>query len=284
MTTSELRTIVSRIQDPRRNEYFEKTSVDGPAFLCAAEVLLSIDTTRQLDVFTQSAIGLRAPYEIKGTKLGANATYLYSAWSMWLCSLACADMGGLPEADLIQRAKIKKALEPLNVYTSGYAKGAVAYSIPDCHYLVPNVQAMAVHMDINREGCLDWLNNNCVNGSWEYATLNNPKEPRKWEDPFHLAMMLYALKCSNLTDEKSKKTIQLLEDNLVIETKHRYPTHKINWHHGFLALACQSDKATMDKCVANAASVIKDHKSNFRAKALNAYALAVLVTKDSPYL
>jgi len=267
---SELIDCVTDISYPQSDDYYEKSSADGYAFLGAAKELLDLDSRQEeKEVWNGKPYGLRKPYTIKGTVFSADTQYLYTGWS-------CALFGVLLDRKDNQGRvnRIKDSLSSLPVFEDGYAKQAISYCSPKCQYIVPNVQAMAVQLGVNKENSLNWLFRRFRKGNWKYH-LRGTNKYHPQEDGFHLAMMWFALRGLDL-DKKYDVMREGLQSNLVSMIANNYPKHHINWQHGFLALSCEQVTPLRDKCIKLAFETVQDKNSNFRAKCLNAFALAVL--------
>lgn len=274
MIKSQIIKIVSKIQFPSSNIYFEKCSSDGYAFLGYARKFLGMDYNDCLKSVIERDFSLGAVNKIRKIKLNADNRYVHS---LWVC---------LEFLLLLQRFDIFEKFREYLDEIGQYENGMFRYCKEECHYVVPNASSAAALLyghfgildkskelvDVLRKEQLD-------NGNWQYYILNKHEKFRikrkfKEEDSFHLSIIIYQLRelerlyKIKTSDVVNKSLVRLLKINdfIIKDTS-------IGWGIPMLYLAT---KGIDNKLSAKALDrILKSsiNNPNFRVRAISAWAL-----------
>jgi hypothetical protein len=267
--------LIDNIELPITNNYYEKNSADGYAFLGYA--LKKIGSNKNLlDELKIRNFSLNSEYKILTTNTTKNNQYTYT---LWIC---IEYLSLLNEKNLLD--DLYKIINDIGVYDNGMAR----YCNEEVNFIVPNVStAMAlIHcryknfnkakelIDIIREKQLK-------NGNWKYST-NKPikkLEIKKEEDIYHHCMMIYHLmeiKKYNIleVDDIIEKSLKLYENYKNINEIKNNGKSGINWFYPmFMLIIKDKNKKLFDQTLE---LVINKYifDKNFRVRSICAWALS----------
>jgi hypothetical protein len=265
MNIVELRTIVDSVKCPTTNDYYEYYSQDGYSMLAMARHRVGLEYHKCSRIISSLRCGLNSDYIIKGEKIPANSFYVYTATFAYLFYKMIA------QNDTASRIAMRINSLPR------HADGSIQYCTTSIRYKVPNVSALAT-MIFAVEGTLDdadelieTLRANIINGNWKYT---GTSDVVKWENSFHVAMMVWALREAGkhgviVTDIVRDAIRTLAEMNKsAIESQ-------MGRNAPWLMLACKGmDKELYSRALAQTMKESVVH-TNFRTRALAVWALTM---------
>lgn len=279
-------TIKSQVRDvklPATNVYYEKDSIDGYAFLGIARALMGLDTSEVESIMNEKVYGLNAPYNIQGTPLPPDTIYAYSCYP-------CYEFYNLKNNKTRTTDIIQWLTKRIGVYKD---VGMMRYCNHETGYLVPNVTPLTALMYLKHGGddlrgkaknlMLTMAKRQEKNGNWRYY-LNG--EPGRQEDSMHVGMILCGLRgvkelmpMPELDSTISKAVAGLYEMN-----RGMLQTGTVGWNPPFVAVATHGLRAYKDLYDRAYIKTKKQtiHNSNFRVRAISAWALALIDSKDNP--
>lgn len=256
-----LRDKICSIKFPTVQDYYQITSADGYALLGAAKSLLNIDFQNEYKiVFNGEVYGLRDSYGIQGEQFDENTEYIYTCW-------VASIFAELVDVEKLQ--DIKERVSRFPIYARGIAMNAVSYTLPDCNYIVPNVQAMAVRLHYDGRKCLKWLHKNIYDSNWRYGFRGEDHFINRSEDIPHLGFICIALR----SNESAKTVVQTAEATMNKAYKSSERSSKISNLDAVFSLATRNEKLRKN-ALSEAYKVLCNEDENFRARCWAAYALA----------
>jgi len=260
-----LKARVQAIYFPTVQDYYQLTSADGYALLGAAKFLLGLEYQKEEEiVFNGDVLGLRDSYAIQGEKFDRDTEYIYTCWVSSIF------------AELIDKKKlqeIKQKVGCFSIYSRGISTNAISYTLPDCNYIVPNVQAMAVGLHYAGFKCLKWLEKNIYEDNWRYGFKNENHFINRTEDIPHLGFICMALNGK----EAAKKVIQTAEVTMNKMYESNVCKSQIGNLDAVFSLATSNEKLKKIALM-KTHKVLCDEGENFRARCWAAYALAKAFT------
>lgn len=260
-----LRARIEAVSYPTAQDYYQLTSADGYALLGAAKFLLGLDYQKEYDtVFNGDVYGLRDSYAIQGEKFDKSTEYIYTCWVVSIFAELI---------DIEKLQNIKKRVGLFSIYTRGISADAVSYTSPDCNYIVPNVQAMAVGLHFEGYKCLKWLQKNIYEGNWRYGFRDQDHFINTSEDIPHLGFICMALR----ENDSAKVVVQTAEATMNKAYKLNKRSSRISNLDAVFSLAT-SNKEMKKIALSEAYKIVCDEKENFRAKCWSAYALSKALT------
>lgn len=269
---------VEGVKLPQTNVYYERDSIDGYAFLGWARQLMGMDTSEVEEIMEEKAYGLNAKYTIRGTELPPDAIYAYSCYPTYEFYRA---IGRRDRVD-----NIIYWLDKIGPYDNGMMK----YCNTETNYIVPNVTPLTALVYLKHgqpEKCTELMKalsgQQEKDGNWRY---NIKGTLAGTEDSMHLAMMVCALReIQELNpDMDTGDMVQKAVNRLEGMNKAILQTGTVGWNPPFLAVALRgisefkdlydrAYKKTYTHTISN---------TNFRVRAISAWALALIEKKPEP--
>ena len=266
--------LVKGIEFPTTNNYYEKCSADGYAFLGHAQGILNLDYTRCFNEMIKSNLTLNADRQIHRTKAKVykKTLYVYTFWS-------CVEfLQVINEEKRI--AEIMQHIEEIGQYK---INGMMRYCTTEINYVVPNVTALGALLHAyagNFDECrklVELLDKRQINGNWKYGIIKGQKEiilHKRTEDTHHLAMMIYALRMIHLiSDIDTSHIIHQSLGALHQDNKKRLQGGSIGWGIPMLYLATKNLDNSLAKRSLNTLLKKSINNSNFRVRGISAFCL-----------
>ncbi len=260
---------VEKIEFPKnKNVYFERTSIDGYAFLGITKYLLGLDFSKCKDKVDALGIGLNKRWKSRGVPLPHDEVYAYSCYPVYEFYHMIGDETG--------KDRVIDVMDKIGFYDSGHFR----YCKTEINYIVPNVSASAA-LSFARHGRMDDCKK-LINllretqnekGNWNYYTL---PENVTWgkEDSSHLSMMVIAMR--DLEMEFGIKTSDMVDNamkDLELLNTLRIQCGSIGWGASYLYLGTMGINEKLCKLAYNECK--KSIKSsNFRVRTIASWALA----------
>lgn len=187
MIDKKIKTAISEIKFPETDIYHEKNSADGYAFLGCAKEKVELDSTDCYELVKSSNFCLNKSQKIRGGEVPANTMYVYTMWP-------CIEFLNLRK-DQKNVSMLMDTLDKIGRYPNGMMR----YCTTEINYIVPNVTSCAAllyALDGQIEKTKDLVSvllKEQKDGNWRYYDALTG-EPLRWEDSFHLAMIVYHLR------------------------------------------------------------------------------------------
>jgi hypothetical protein len=189
---------IRNIKFPIKNDYFEKSSADGYAYLGFARARLGMDWEPCLKEVSAREFSLGQKWTITatGVDVGVRTKYTYTIWP---CVEFYREISG--KKSILDKKAIKRAEETLRsigVYDCGMHR----YCDVEINYIVPNMTSAAALMQAyfknfaEAKELIATLEKNQLNcGNWQYKKIIKGKEvDYVKEDALHLSMMIFQLR------------------------------------------------------------------------------------------
>jgi hypothetical protein len=259
--------VVGSVCFPEADKYYERSSVDGYAFLGCARHYLGLDPSRCEGEIEQRVLGLNREYVIRRVTVPSSTTYVYSAYP-------CVEFYSL----LNRHDRVSEILEKIESI-GRYSNGMVRYCEVETHYIVPNVTALAADMytRVGRLGSarqlVEVLRRRQTEGNWRYQDARSGEWLGR-EDSFHLAMMVHSLRqvqrrAQIPTGDLVNSALLTLRQMNRIKAKDR-----VGWNPPYLFLAVHGIDRALSRKAYWLTRLLAIRNSNFRVRAIAAWALA----------
>lgn len=269
---------IKQIKLPFDNDYYEKCSADGYAFLAYAYSKLGLEYELLFNKVLENNLTLNAErviilqkYSMSNQSVFKETQYIYTLWT-------CFEFFYKIKNHEIMN-DINEKINKIGFYENGFAR----YCDTEINYLVPNVtSAYAVIKSYlnEKEGVekiINLLRINQKNGNWQYKVRkdDNFYNTNKFEDSFHLAMMVYHLR-------KIEKNLNIKTDDIYLSSiETLYNMNKINLQEGsmgwgvpMLLLASKDINNELYNRCFDVIDKYLNHK-NFRVRAITAFCLTM---------
>jgi len=262
---------IDKIQLPKTDKYFEKSSMDGYAFYGAARINLGLDTELMKHEVSNRCFGLNKTWNRKdGILLPADEPYTYTCFPCYMFYNGLNDNTGLD--------KVISTLDLIGRYPSGMMR----YCNTEINLEVPNVSALAAYMysHYNISITYDLIrvlhNRQLSSGNWQYTGLNShTKRVMRCEDTAHLAMMVIGLRgVENITGIKTNDMVKKAQACLCSMNEPKFPIKAIDWGPPFLYVAMLGTGHPIEIRAKNRSIELLEH-TNFRVRAIASWALSV---------
>lgn len=259
--------IINGIKLPDTDNYYEKTSADGFAFLGAAKANLGIEYQNYLKEIADRNYCLNAAWY--GDK---HTQYTYTLWT-------CIEFLRRAE-DLSTLEEMYKRIDQIGSYPDGYMK----YCSIEIKYRVPNMTSIAALVSAYRgdtksvKKYLKVLEKNQVNGNWKYCKLDETLiagNETVFEDAHHLALMIYQLR--KLESEFGIKTKHIYLPAIDAIQNKNYAGNgkgKIGWAYPTIYLAVSGVNKELEEEYLKLTLKESINHSNFRTRAIAAFCLS----------
>ena len=260
---------IKEITFPSTNILYEKDAVDGYAFLAYALAYFDLDYEKaQEEVFKRFGTISSSRKHYK-TIVPASDLRTYQSFPTF-------EFLNFIENDKIEQ--IHSNLDKIGTYSNGMMR----YCGTEINLIVPNVTALAAYMYAilgNEQKTLLLLNALRENyhstaKNWQYFdTLNDIRI--RFEDSYHVGMMLYAFK---KIEEKGFKCSDLIDKAFsIIKKDNNFEIKETKSSHGFNAPFILASVGMLDPALSNQALHIVENKtiydSSFRTKTLALWSL-----------
>jgi len=269
----DIKKTISLIKFPKNNNlYYERDSADGYAFLGYAKCKVGLDPFLCYEAIEMRNFSLYAEQKILNTHVPKEAKYVYTLWP-------CVEF--LLEYGHDQLAyNLVNTLDVIGRYDNGMMK----YCSVDIEYIVPNATSAAALLYVLGNRCeetkdlVDVLRNEQIYGNWRYKIPGGKYS--RYEDPFHLAMMVYHLREIEImsgikTSDMVDKSIEVIKK---YNRKNIYPG-SIGWGIPMLYVAIKGIDKYLEHVTLSLIHKKYINNSNFRVRGYSAWAL----TKGSSY-
>jgi len=265
-----IRDLVESVRFPTTNDYYEKSSIDGYAFLGCARSRLNLDITDCLKAVRERVRGLNDEYRIYGTVVPKDAIYIYSSFPVLEFYLSIGD--AVPDE------LRKKIIDDVDMI-GRYENNMVRYCTTETNYIVPNVTAIAALMYARMRRIeeakllVNVLKTRQEKGNWRYQDASTGKY-LAFEDSMHLAMITYCLQ--KLDKEYQIETHDLVDNSLKrLRKMNRFNSrNKIGWNTPWVLLTFINQ---YPKKTEKLFDFVRNHAinhENFRTRAIAAWSLS----------
>lgn len=266
---SDLRQRVREIAPPEGNDYHQRTSADGWAFLGYAQHRLGLDYSTSVFEMFKRHCRLNGENIINATSIVApeDANYVYTIWT-------CIEfLRALRKPDSVRW--LMNILEDIGMYKNGMQR----YCDTEIDLEVPNVTSAAALLYAwdGQTGIasrlVDLLRARQQDGNWWYV-IHSTGELYKPEDSFHLAMMIYHLREIQSSGIQTGDLLDPALDALWTMNRLELDPGSIGWGYAMTYLAVvRLSKSFAGRAYAATLEHGLTH-DNFRTRALSAWALA----------
>tara|TARA_X000001036_G_C20623924_1_gene784293 strand:+ start:14 stop:838 length:825 start_codon:yes stop_codon:yes gene_type:complete len=266
--------IIEKISFPTTDEYYERTSADGYAFLGYALNKLGLNWDACLNKMSDNNFTLNADKRVRNVNVYKHTNYTYTL------SFCLDFLNSINDQETFD--KLFKIFKSIGFYKN---ENLYRYCDTEIYYGVPNTTSAAAWIfalsgDIeNCQKCLNFLSSTQKqNGNWNYYNISNNKLKKlaTQEDSFHIAMMVTHLRLVQSTTGIDTsplylKSIKMLETH----NKKILDGGSIGWGIPMLYLATKGMDTNLNRRSYEGCLQSVSHK-NFRVRSISAYCL----TKD----
>lgn len=259
---------VNDIKLPDTNIYFENSSADGFAFLGYARAKAGLGCDYLYDAVKKRNFCLNSSQTIRKVTVAADNQYVYTIW-------VCIEFLSLINKD----DDIEDLISRVDAIGQ-YPNKMMRYCSTEVHYLVPNVTSAAAliySMAAQKDKAIELvqvLRDKQKGGNWEYYDLRANK-PVRFEDSYHLAMMVYHLR--EIKRISGIDTEDLVSKSIVCLNKmnaQELQGGSIGWGIPMLYVATKGIDDKLNKRAYNGLMSESINNTNFRVRAIAAWALA----------